>query len=66
MGDDPPNLGVVDQVVAMDQQVAKSNDVGMVTDAGSSFGVGPCQAADRFANDLEVAFDGLPKGAIAR
>jgi hypothetical protein len=56
--DDLPDARVIDHVVAVNQQIAKSDDVIMLGDASSSGRISAADAIKRFTDDLKVAFNG--------
>ena len=56
--DDLPHACVIDDVVAVNQQIAKSDDVIMLGDASGSGRIIAADAIKRFADDLKVAFNG--------
>ncbi len=64
LGDDLPHLGMIDQIVAGDQHVAKCDDVPELINPGRSLRINSRQAVDGFADDLEIAFDALPEQAV--
>ena len=56
--DDLPHARVIDHVVAVNQQIAKSDDVIMLGDASGSDRIIAADAIKRFTDDLKVAFNG--------
>jgi len=67
--DGVPDQGVIDQVITVDQHVAKGDDLGIRTDPVCGGRVMVRKPLDGLADDLEVAHHGLaqqPIGAVLR
>ena len=62
--DRAPHERVVDEVVAVDQDVAEGDDLALVGDARRGFGIVLREALDRLADNLEIPLDGLPQQAV--
>ena len=62
--DDIPHGRVVDEVVAVYQDVPEGYDAGAVADPRSGVGVVPRDTAHGLANDLEVPLDGRPQDGV--
>jgi len=55
---------MIDEVVAVDENIAKCNHLTVTFDPGRSFRIDLGEALHRFADDLEIAFDRLPHDAV--
>ncbi len=64
MLDGAPYQRMIEQIVAVDQNVPKSDDRAGIGDARGSQRVMLRQAFDGLADDLEIALDGLAQQAI--
>lgn len=62
--DHVPDNGIIDDVVTVDQDVAKGDDLRRAADAFREIRVIPSQSPDAFADDFEVSLNRLPQEAV--
>ena len=65
LADDVPDLGVVNEVLAVNEEVAEGNDARVVWDEPRRLGIVAGQTTHRLANDLEVALHGGPQQRVS-
>jgi hypothetical protein len=63
--DSAPHKRVIDEVIAVDQHIAKGDDLLVVANPRGSRRVMLRQTLDRLANDLEIALHRVTQQAIA-
>lgn len=62
--DRAPDERVIDEVVAVNEDVAKSDDLPVVADAGGGLRIMLREPPDCFADDLEIPLDRLAEQAV--